>query len=68
VRRGEGKWDRRERREKTRRWEEGGRERERKVEFPRVPDDRHHGRGAAHFLATFIAVMIIGLMHVATIL
>jgi len=23
-----------------------------------VPDDRHHGRGAAHFLATFIAVVI----------
>jgi len=24
----------------------------------RVPDDRHHGRGAAHFLVTFIAVLI----------
>ena len=24
----------------------------------RVPDDRHHGRGAAHFLASFIAVVI----------
>jgi len=23
-----------------------------------VPDDRHHGRGAAHFLATFIAAVI----------
>ena len=23
----------------------------------RVPDDRHHGRGAAHFLATFIAAV-----------
>jgi len=23
-----------------------------------VPDDSHHGRGAAHFLATFIAVVI----------
>ena len=24
----------------------------------RVPDDGHHGRGAAHFLASFIAVVI----------
>jgi len=23
----------------------------------RVPGDRHHGRGAAHFLASFIAVV-----------
>ena len=29
-----------------------------RLQTERVPDDRHHGRGSAHFLATFIAVVI----------